>query len=96
MRANPTALAILSAARRLAGGPGARVRLADLLDELRGDFETRPLREKSVFQAAILQLEAMGAIVLYDLDAPWEIDYADQAAAVPNSFGNPRYILYVC
>ena len=74
---------------RTSGGRwNVRVRLADL----RGALPGVPREE---FDGALLALETAGALVLYPLDDPQEIRPGDEAAALPNSLGIRRHILYI-
>jgi len=81
---------ILAACQSLKGDGtySGRVRLADLRKTLsdvpREDFD----RELST-------LEETKQVAVYPLDNPQEIEPEDTAAAVPNSIGQPRHILYL-
>ena len=70
------------------GETNVRVRLADLRSTL-GDIPAEELN------AAMLEMERDGSIVLYPLDDPQEIRPEDEKAALPNSAGFQRHILYM-
>ena len=74
--------------RASAGRWNVRVRLAHLREILPG-----VPREK--LDAAILAQESAGSLVLYPLDDPQEIRPEDEAAAIPNSLGSCRHIMYI-
>jgi hypothetical protein len=74
------------------GRPGVRVYLADLRREL--SERNRELSREEL-DSELLNLERLGRLVLYPLDNPQEIRPEDSAAAIPNSAGDPRHIIYI-
>ncbi len=93
-RPQPTSLAqvrqrVLSACHKLSDGAyQTRVRLADL----RAAVAEIP---RGIVDQALLDLEQSYAANIYPLDNPQEIESRDVAAALPNSMGSPRHILYL-
>ena len=70
------------------GRYGVRIRLSDL----RARLANVPRQE---LDQALMDLERSEEAALYPLDDPREIVPADEEAALPNSSGNPRHILYL-
>lgn len=70
------------------GRVDARVRLADLRQAM-ADVDRTPL------DGAILAMEREQAAVLYPFDNPLEIRPEDEQAALPNSVGRPRHVIYM-
>ena len=78
-----------AAYREAAGGRwNVRVRLADLRRML-------PDVPRQQLDAALLALEREPGTVLYSLDDPQEIRPEDESAALGNSAGTPRHIVYI-
>jgi len=67
---------------------GVRVRLADI----RRVLSDTP-REK--VDSELMKLEKSQQIIIYPLDDPSEINEEDRAAALNNSTGSPRHIVYI-
>jgi hypothetical protein len=74
---------------RLSGNKtGVRVRLADLRRALAHESRER-------VDSELMELEKAGEIIIYPLDDPKEITDDDRAAALNNSAGSPRHIVYI-
>lgn len=74
--------------RQTQGQIGVRVHLADIRRAL-------PTIPREHFDQALHFMESNGWLVLYPLDNSREIQAEDQAAALPNSAGQPRHIIYL-
>ncbi|MGE0607760.1 MAG: hypothetical protein AB7O62_11770 [Pirellulales bacterium] len=80
---------IISACHRLSDGAyQTRIRLADLR-------ATLPDIPRAEVDRALLDLEQSYAANIYPLDNPQEIEARDREAALANSMGSPRHILYL-
>lgn len=85
-----TDLVLTAASTLAASSRSGRV----LLSDLRAARSLAGLTADAVTEA-LLALEREQRVALYQLDAPWERTPAVVAAAVPNSLGFPRHLLYV-
>jgi hypothetical protein len=80
---------VVSTCRKLANGrPAARIRLANLRAALT-DVSRKQL------DMTLLDMEASESVVLYPLDNPRELSPDDLEAALPNSAGFNRHIIYL-
>jgi len=80
---------VFSTCRELANGrPAARIRLATLRAALANVSRER-------LDQTLLAMEASESLVLYPLDDPQALSPADMEAALPNSAGFNRHILYL-
>jgi hypothetical protein len=81
---------LFDACRQITGGGiyGVRIRLADLRTKLAEI-------PRSTIDSVLLDLEQNKVAALYPFDDPREIRSADEEAALPNSSGTRRHILYL-
>lgn len=89
--ANGEALSVLieTAYHRLSGGrKNVRIHLADLREEL-------PNVSRERLDDALLEMATHGAVTLYTLQNPVEIQPRDHAAALRTASGHERHILYL-
>lgn len=70
------------------GKADVRVRLADLRQAM-ADVD------RTLLDTAILTMEREEAAVLYPFDNPVEMRPEDERAALPNSIGHPRHVIYI-
>lgn len=70
------------------GKSDVRVRLADLRQAMTDV-------DRTLLDGAILAMEREETAVLYPFDNPSEIRPEDEQAALPNSLGRPRHVIYI-
>ena len=70
------------------GKADTRVRLADLRQAM-ADVD------RTLLDTALLAMEREEAAVLYPFDNPVEMRPEDERAALPNSVGHPRHVIYI-
>jgi hypothetical protein len=84
---NGVAGQVREACRALANGrTNSRIRLADLRQRVRV--------ERTNLDETLLNMERSGELSLYELNDPREIQDSDRDAALRNSAGNPRHVVY--